>query len=337
MNELYFKKVISSVGWALLIFWALVQVFGVTIVFLPLLLDVLPISAVAADVAYQLLYGAGYMLVFTLPALFLSPILKKRGCQPRPIAFEARLSPALPLLVFAALAICFSAAQINAFMVEIFRYSEFSSEVLFDEFEGNAAYEMVLNFIVIAVVPGICEELFFRGAILGNLLPFGRTNAVLISAFFFAMMHQNAGQLFYTFAVGIVLGLVYERTGSIWNCILIHILNNFVSVLEESLYKSSALDPGTVNVALLCIECGIYLLGTASAAILVVRFFTKKKNFEDGVFQKTLPVNDSYAQYPLEGGRVARLLCTPTVIVFVALCCLEMLLLIFMALTGGFL
>lgn len=335
MHELYFKKVISSIGWALLIFWGLMQGFGVVVAFLPAVLEFSGISDVAANVTYQLVYGAGYMLIFMLPVLFLSIILKKKGCAPLPIAFEARLSPTLPLLVFAAIAICFSAAQINAFMVEIFHYSEFTSDVLLGDVGQGKAYEVVLDFIVIAVVPGLCEEFFFRGAILGNLLPFGRTNAVLISSLFFAVMHQNAGQLFYTFAVGIVLGLVYERTGSIWNCTVIHILNNFLSVLEQTVY-TAPYDPVTVNAVLLCIEGAVYLLGTVSAAILVMRYFLKKDLFKEGIFGKTLPAVDAYAQYPLEHGRVSRLLCTPTVIAFLALCSAQIVLLILMALMGGF-
>ncbi|MBE6590112.1 MAG: CPBP family intramembrane metalloprotease [Ruminococcaceae bacterium] len=336
LNEQYYKKVISAIGWALLILWGLMQGFGVGITLLPVLLAALPISPVLSEVVYQLLHAAGYLLTFMLPVLFLRLILKKKGCMPHPIAFEARISPMLPCMAFASLAICFSAAQINAYMVEIFNYSEFTAEVLMGQNEKSEAYAIVLNFIVLSIVPGFCEELLFRGAILGNLMPFGRIPAILISSFFFAVMHQNAGQLFYTFAAGIVLGLIYERTGSIWNCTVIHILNNFVSVLQEAVYGSSA-DETVITAILLCIECVVYLLGSISAVILVLRYFRNRTPLEDGVFGRDLPASDSYAAYPLHSGRAARLLCTPTVIVFLALCCVQVLLLILMSLLGGFL
>lgn len=335
LNEQYYKKTVSSIGWALLIFWGLMQGFGVVVALLPMLLTALPISPVLSDVVYQLIYGAGYLLVFMLPVLFLSIILKKKGCRVRPISFEPRISPYLPFLVFAAIAICFSAAQINSFFVSFFNYSDFTSELLQEQMGIDAPYEVILNFIVIAVIPGFCEEFFFRGAILGNLLPFGRTTAILVSSFFFSMMHQNAEQIFYTFAVGIVLGLVYEMTGSIWSSTLIHILNNFVSVLEQSVYPGFS-DERIANAVILCIEGTIYLLGIISVFVLVSRFFSKKSLPFDGAFGKDLLPSDTYAQYPLPMGRAVRLFCNAPVIVFVSLCCVQIALLIFMAVLGGF-
>ena len=326
MSEPYFKKVISSVGWAMLILWGLMQVFDVTMVLiLPVLLSQLPLSSVASEVVYQLLYGAGYMVLFMLPAVFLFFILKKKDCTPIPIAFETRLSPVLPFLVFSSLAVCFSASRVNAFMVDLFHYSEIFADVAVKEIARATPYGVVLNFIVTAIVPGLCEELLFRGAVLGNLLPFGRTNAVLISAFLFAFMHQNVEQFFYTFAMGIVLGLVYERTGSIWNGTLIHVLNNFLSVIMQSLYSVNP-NSTTLSIVMLCIEGGIYLLGIISAALLVMRHFSKGEALDDGVFEKSIPAADAYAEYPLKSGRIFWLLCTPTFLLFTVLCCVQALL-----------
>ena len=335
LNERYYQKTVSAIGWALLIFWGLMQGFGVAIAVLSMILSELPVSPVVSDVVYQLLYGTGYMLTFMLPVLFLSLILKKKGCEPRHISFEPHISPYLPFLVFASIAVCFSAAQLNAYLVSFFNYSEFTSELLQEQMGTGEPYEIILNFIVVAVVPGICEEFFFRGAILSNLLPFGRTNAILISSFFFSMMHQNVGQFFYTFAVGIILGLVYERTGSIWNCTLIHILNHFVSVLEESIPR--IFPESTVSAAfILCIDATIYLLGAISVFVLVSRFFSKRSLLSDGAFGKEIPPSDVYAHYPLPAGRAARLFCTAPVIIFICLCCVQAGLLILLATLGGF-
>ena len=37
-------------------------------------------------------------------------------------------------------------------------------------------------------VPALCEEFLFRGCILSNLLPYGKTTAILASAVLFSMI-----------------------------------------------------------------------------------------------------------------------------------------------------
>ena len=329
-NEQYYKQVIGSIGAAMLIFWGLVNAFGVIYALFSIVLTILPISPVLSGIIDQLFYGAGYLTVFMLPAAFLRLFLKKKHCPVRSMYLSPKLSPWLPLMIFAGIAICFSAAQINAALVSVFDYSSFSSEVLWGNLGSMEPYEIVLQFIVMCVVPGFCEEFLFRGAILTNCLPFGRSNAILISALLFAMMHQNVEQVLYTFVAGIVLGLIYEYTGSIWNCTLLHICNNFVSVIETVLLARLG-DSGAGALILVIFEGVIFLLGTVSTVILICRFGSQKKDLCDGVFGKDLPASDSYALYPIEGHRARKLFLRPTMIVFLSLCILQMVALIGMA------
>ena len=329
-NEQYYKRVIGAIGTSMLIFWALINAFGVCYALFSFLLPLFPISPVSARIIDQLVYGAGYLTVFMLPAAFLRSLLKKKQCPVIPMRLSPKLSPHLPLVIFSGIAICFAAAQINAAMVSVFDYSEFSSEVLWEESTGMPPYEIILQLIVMCVVPGICEELLFRGAILTNCLPFGRSNAILISAFLFAMMHQNVEQLLYTFAAGIVLGLIYEYTGSIWNCTVLHICNNFVSVIESTIIARLG-ESEIAGLILLLFEGTVFLLGVCSTVILVWHFGSCKQDFRDGVFGHEFPASDGYAQYPIEAKRARRLFLRPTMVIFLILCILQILLLIGMA------
>ena len=96
----------------------------------------------------------------------------------------------------------------------------------------------VLNLIMIAVIPAICEEFFFRGVIQRiSYKIFGNFHiAILFSAFLFAFSHFE----FYTFlprlALGLLLGYMYYYTGSLIMPIFTHFLNNGTAVL--SLYLS---------------------------------------------------------------------------------------------------
>lgn len=328
----YFKTVMSAVGRTMLVFLVLFNIYGVGIAFLSLILELLPIGDVANNVIYQLFYAAGYMLTFMIPVLFLRLFLRKSGCTVQPMSLSPRLSPMLVPIVFAGVTICFSMAQINTAIVDLFGYSDFMSDMMGESTATMAPYEVVLNFIVISVVPAFCEEFLFRGAILANCRPFGRTNAILISAALFALMHQNVGQLLYTFAAGIVLGLIYEYTGSIWNCTVLHLINNFISVLQ-SVILSKYGETEYAFTLLTILEVIIYLVGAVSIGILVSKHFAKRQRLEDGVFEKDLPQDDAYAAHPIGGREAAKLFFCPPMIVFVIFAALQMGSLVLLSLT----
>ena len=321
--EQYYKKVISAIGLAMVIFWCFLQVFDFSIALLAFFLERSPLSAMSANVIFQLSHAAGYLVAFMLPVVPLRLLLKKCGCQPLSMRAAPRISPWFVPIIFAGLAICFAAAHFNAALVSVFDNFRVSSDVSRGEIDSPLAYEVVLDFIVISIVPGFCEEFLFRGAILENLKPFGRTNAIMISALLFAAMHQNVEQFFYTFVAGIVLGLVYDRTGSIWNCTLLHILNNFISVVESTLYTGLA-DSFEGNMAILLLESVIFFLGAASVGVLIFRFFgDKRRNLRDGMFGRDLSASDDYAMAPLSNRRIALLFCHPSMLLFLLLCAME--------------
>ena len=330
MDRQYYKKVMSAIGCTMLIFLLFFNVYGTSIAFLTVTLEFLPIGEIAYNVIYQLFYAIGYMATFMLPVLFLRLFLRRKGCVIEPMSFSLRLSPMLVPIVFVGVTVCFAMAQINTMIVDVFDYSDFVSDLMDETMGEMAPYEIVLNFIVISVVPAFCEEFLFRGAILANCRPFGRTNAVLISAVLFALMHQNAGQLLYTFAAGIVLGLVYEYTGSIWNCTILHLFNNFISIVQSVILAKYG-DTVQAGAMLTIIEVVIYLLGAISIGILVSRHFSKRQTLANGAFEISAPASDSYAAHPVRGREAAKLFFCPSMIVFVVLAGAEMVLLLLLS------
>lgn len=94
-----------------------------------------------------------------------------------------------------------------------------------------------LVWLAIAAAPGVCEELFFRGYLLNSLR--GRVPAaaaIAISALIFGLFHLSVGGLaavervFTSAFLGVVLGYLFWRTGSVWPGVLVHILHNSTSV-----------------------------------------------------------------------------------------------------------
>ena len=94
-----------------------------------------------------------------------------------------------------------------------------------------------LVFFLLAVSPGVCEELLFRGSVLSGLL---RDKSLVFAlgfqALFFALAHASVHRLAVTFLLGLVLAGVRMRAGSILPCILLHAAYNGATV-------ATALDP----------------------------------------------------------------------------------------------
>jgi sodium transport system permease protein len=92
---------------------------------------------------------------------------------------------------------------------------------------------------LMAVVPAICEELAFRGFIFGGLVrQRGRLRAVVVTALMFGVSHGVLQQSMAATVMGLLLGWIALRTGSVLPGILIHFTNNALSVSMERITSS---------------------------------------------------------------------------------------------------
>jgi sodium transport system permease protein len=81
--------------------------------------------------------------------------------------------------------------------------------------------------LAFALLPAVCEELAFRGFILAGLRRrFRPWTAILLSSFLFAIYHLNVFQLLPAFLLGVVLGVLAVRTGSLLPGIIFHLIHN---------------------------------------------------------------------------------------------------------------
>ncbi|SUY45358.1 membrane-associated protease [Clostridium putrefaciens] len=96
-------------------------------------------------------------------------------------------------------------------------------------------YLLVLE---ITLIGPIIEEILFRGIILNGLLKkYSPAKAILFSSLLFSLIHGNLPQMFNALFFGILLGLIYIKTKSLYAVIFTHIIANtlsiILSVLEE--------------------------------------------------------------------------------------------------------
>ncbi|MEG1660408.1 MAG: CPBP family intramembrane glutamic endopeptidase [Bacteroides sp.] len=83
----------------------------------------------------------------------------------------------------------------------------------------------------IAIMGPVLEELLFRGAITKALLQhYSPTKAILFSGLIFGVFHVNPAQVIGAGLIGLLLAWIYYKTASLIPCIVLHILNNSLSV-----------------------------------------------------------------------------------------------------------
>ena len=144
---------------------------------------------------------------------------------------------------------------------------------------SNAGW-LILNILILAVLPAICEELLYRGVIFNGLRKFGSVWAVLISALFFALAHGSAMQFFYQLILGVVLALIVLKSGSIFASSLVHFLNNAIVVIYNYIVLNTGgeaevvFEPWLVAVSFIAAVVGGLL-------IWLVFYFMKERKKED--------------------------------------------------------
>jgi hypothetical protein len=94
--------------------------------------------------------------------------------------------------------------------------------------------DLLISILVMGLAPAIFEEVFFRGGVQQMMMK--STGKVWFSIIFtsllFSAIHFSYYGFFSRAAMGIVLGLLYARTGNLWVPILAHFLNNTIGVIQ---------------------------------------------------------------------------------------------------------
>lgn len=191
------------------------------------------------DAAYLLLECAVYFLSFVLPVILFNKMNKNSQKEIHEPKESEKKSPIYTVILFGmGLVLIYCSSFVNYFIVNFFTdYSEFSSEFLWFV-ELKQPYQIIIYFISYAIIPALVEELLFRGTVCRSLTVYGKGTAIVISAVLFALMHTNIEQMLYTFVAGLFFGWLYVETKSILAPVLLHFVNNSISVVGEILYQN---------------------------------------------------------------------------------------------------
>ena len=124
------------------------------------------------------------------------------------------------------------------------------------------------SFLTVAIFAPIFEEWLCRGMVLRGLLTKMKPVwAIVISALFFAVIHANPWQALNAFMIGLVMGYVYYKTGSLILTMIIHFVNNGTSVVLSHI--DSMQDYADVDSWMEVMDKGTYYLVLTVSVIIL--------------------------------------------------------------------
>ncbi|HLZ86821.1 MAG TPA: type II CAAX endopeptidase family protein, partial [Puia sp.] len=101
-------------------------------------------------------------------------------------------------------------------------------------------FDVVINLLVIAVIPGIFEEMCFRGVVQRIMIRLTKSPwaGIVVTGFIFSFMHFEFQGFLPRMFLGVLLGAAYHYSGSLWTCVLAHCFFNGIQVLAFTWYPT---------------------------------------------------------------------------------------------------
>jgi len=97
-----------------------------------------------------------------------------------------------------------------------------------------------VNLIMVAVLPALGEELFFRGMLQKVLIKWFKNVhvAVIVTSILFSALHMQFYGFIPRFLLGMLFGYLYVWSGNLWYPVLAHLIHNTIPVIAYYLYAS---------------------------------------------------------------------------------------------------
>ncbi len=215
--------------------------------------------------AYYAMYGGYYCAMLLLPVVLCALLFR---VWPRLQAERRDVDvPTGVLTALFGMGFCLLANYITNYWLMF--ASQFGVQPHQGDYHSEAGWlPLVLNLVTYALLPAVVEELVFRGFYIAALQPSGERCALVLSALLFGLAHGNLTQMPFAFMLGLLFGWLFLRTGRLWPCMLIHFLNNSLSVVFDSL--GTCLPENTYRVVQMAVYAAIVLVGAVAGVLLAV-------------------------------------------------------------------
>jgi len=220
------RRTYNRCGWVLFAYTAL----GFVLV---RLLDVLIVGAGDAALEfvgkYLLIYNAILVAIPTAAAaLFLLRV-------PRYAPTRKKISvKGFGAVVLIAFGVSYVGNTVSRFLINLV-YAFSGIEITDRVSAAISAVEPWQAILCTVLLAPIMEEFLFRKLLIDRLYKHGELLAILVSAAFFGLFHQNVYQIAGAAGAGLVLGYLYCKTGSYLAVTLLHMIYNLIGVIPAFL------------------------------------------------------------------------------------------------------
>lgn len=208
----------------------------------------------------KFMQAVGAVSLFILSPLALGffnrELLKSWGLNLFP---NLKVLHAIPIIMIFAIPFINWTAMINelikmpSFMSGIEKWmlkSEVDNKIITEAFMSSITIKgLLLNIFIMAIIPAIGEELFFRGTIQSLFQKSIKNHhvAILITAFIFSAIHMQFYGFIPRFLMGVFFGYLFFWSKSLWLPILAHFTNNFIAVFFTYLNTRKAITSAPEN------------------------------------------------------------------------------------------
>lgn len=191
--------------------------------------------------------GAFFMLA--LPALIFALIVYNKPFNY--LGFSWRLNVRqffyVLLLLIASFAVVGALAELNQ-MIPISKTWQTYFQGKEDEYNKqvmalarmNSAVDYIWSLLILALLPAIFEEMFFRGALQQVMIRLTRFVflGILITSILFSLVHASYYGFLPRLFLGLLLGYIFYYSKNIWLNITLHFLNNAFAITEMYVLNS---------------------------------------------------------------------------------------------------
>lgn len=169
-----------------------------------------------------------------------------------------------------------SMSAIQAWMKENELAAEKTTGLLFLD---KSMAGLILNLLIIAVVAGLGEELFFRGCLQQIIQKIVKNQhfAVWIAAIVFSAMHFQFYGFIPRVLLGAVLGYMFVWSGTIWIPVVVHTVNNVIGVVLAFVYYGT---PQYEDLSVYSLEKNMWITILSLIFTVILIIFMYKKRYK---------------------------------------------------------
>jgi uncharacterized protein len=234
--------------------------------------------------------------VFIIPTVVITFLVSKNKLQ----YLQINKIGSLSLLMMGAVTIIVSMPLINFLgelnqripLPDFLKQMEHTADDIEAAFEmHHTMYDLLFNLLVMALLAGICEELFFRAGLQKILMKMTKNPhlAIWIATAVFSAIHFQFSGFFPRMLLGVFLGYLYYWSGSLWVDIFAHCMFNGVQILVQYLQYVKA-TPGIVDKTFSPTpEIGYVIISIALVTLLLVAIYKLSGKKDEVVNGDLLP------------------------------------------------